>query len=73
MSMLHACSPTVLCLQVAYQKASEFYEEANAANDAHAVHFIGRCLSQKVTHELLSACPGCHRAVHNQPFLFLPR
>ena len=45
-------APSCSALQVAYQKASEFYEEANAANDAHSVHFIGRCLSQKVTIEL---------------------
>lgn len=44
-------APSAPILQVAYQKASEFYKEANAANDAHAVHFIGRCLSQKVRFE----------------------
>ncbi len=58
-SVLQTCS----ALQVAYQKASEFYEEANAANDAHAVHFIGRCLSQKVTLELaqhLARLPQSH-------------
>ncbi len=57
-------APSCSALQVAFQKASEFYEEANAANDAHAVHFIGRCLSQKVTLENRSALVLAFSEIH---------